>query len=232
MIALAIIIAVLTLVALLRFGVKAEYSEEGVSVAATAGPFTVKIYPRAAKDDKAMEKAKRKAEKKARRKAAKKALKKEKAPKISEEDQKEKKAGGFDYFKVILSSSGKALGRLRRRLLVKKLTIRFISGNGDPSKAALAFGAANAAFGVITPMLEKSFRIRRRDFSASADFCSAKPKIYVNAAFSLAVWEVFYLAFALLPLLTKRPGKSNDESTINDIKTTGKEGQENGQTPD
>lgn len=228
MIALAIILAVLILIALLRFGVKAEYSEEGVSVSATAGPFSLKVYPRAVKGDKAKRKAQRKAEKKA-RKEEKKARKGQKVPKKTEDEEHvRKKAGGLDYFLLIVSSAKTALGRLRRRLLIKKLTIHFIAGNEDASKAAMMFGGANAAVGAVTPLLENSFRVKRRDLRTSVDFNAVKPAVYAGATVSLAVWEAFYVAFALLPILTKRPKEANEKSTGTKNKITGKDGQEDG----
>ena len=210
MITLAIILTVLIIILLLRFGVRAEYSEEGVFVVATVGLFSIKAYPRVV------------SEKKAARKAAKKALKEKKTPKEKKEKKpEEKKAGGLDYFFVILSSVKTTLGRLRRRLLIKRLTIRFVAANEDPSKTAMVFGGADAVFGAVVPVLENCFRIRRRDFVASADFNATKPKIYLNAAISLALWEALYIAIALLPLLTKRAKKS---TSIN----TGKDGLKNG----
>lgn len=227
MLTIAIILAVLILIALLRFGVSVEYGEDGITAVATAGPFFIRIFPRKDKPDKVSgEKAKRRAEKKAKKKADKKTRKEEKSrKKKKEEEPEEKKAGGFEYFLVILSSAKTTLGRLRRRLLIKRLTIRFIAGNEDAAKAAMAFGAASAVAGVIVPVLEKNFRIRRRDFRTSADFCAVKPKIYINAAISLAVWEALYIVFALLPILTKRTKKKADISAQT---STGKEGKEYG----
>ena len=210
MITLAIILAVIIIIALLRFGVRVEYSRDGITAFASAGPVTLKVFPRKPKPAKTDgDKAKKKALKKAKKKARKKARKEEKALKRkNRKPTEEKKAGGLEYFFVILSSAKTTLGRLRRRLLIKKLTIRFVAGNEDAFKTAMAFGAADAAIGAITPVLENNFRIKRRDLSVSADFTSEKPVIYVNAAISLAVWEALYIAVALLPLLTKKPQKT------------------------
>ena len=215
MLALAIILAVLIILALLRFGVSAEYSEDGPVVTARVGLLSITVYPRKEKRKKGKQKedaVSRKEKKKAKKKTKKK-----------EEEPKEKKAGGLQYFLVILSSIKTSMGRLRRRLLIKRLTIHIITANDDPSKAAMMFGGAYAAFGAITPVLEKHFRIKRRDFQAAADFSAEKPLIYVNAAISLAVWELVYIAAAILPILTKRPKSSAEKSDRkheeNNIKT-------------
>ena len=185
MIASAVVLAVIVFLALLRFGISVEYGADGVFVTARAGPIPIRIFPRKAK----LEKAKKKKIKKAKKK------------KIVHE---QKKPGGLKGFLDILSTVKNTLGRLRRRLLIRDLTIRFTAANNDPSKTAMTYGAANAAFGVILPALEKVFRIKRRDLRAYANFYDAAPSIYVKASVSLAVWEAVYIALALLPLIRKR----------------------------
>ncbi|MCL2226959.1 MAG: DUF2953 domain-containing protein [Oscillospiraceae bacterium] len=117
-------------------------------------------------------------------------------------DKPEKKFGGSvsNFFEMVPPIRS-TLSRIRRRLLIKKLTIHFTSAGEDASKTAMAYGAANAAIGMLTPILENNFRIRRRNFSVSSDFLEQQQSIYVNAAFSLAVWEAVYIVFALFPLI-------------------------------
>ena len=210
MTALIIIIVIILLLALLRFGVTVEYSADGVSLTARVGPLPIRIFPRKEKPGKA---AKVKKEKKAKKK------------KKKEEKPKEKKPGKLQTFLDLLAAVKKTLGRLRRRLLIKNLTVHLTTGGEDPSKTAMIFGAASAAFGAFTPMLENTFRIRRRDFRASADFDAAEACIYVKAAISLAVWEAVYIFLAILPAILTIAGKSSD-------KAVGKEVQKNGKTAD
>lgn len=215
MIALAIVIAAVLIIALLRFGVHVEYSERGFAVRALAGPFSFSVLPR-------KESSKRAA---AGKKGGKKKKPKEKKEKKEESGSGQKLPGKFQYFLEILSAVRTALGRLRHRLLIRHLTIWFTAGNEDPSKTAMMFGGANAAFGTVLQFMDKHFRIRRRDLRASADFTSDEIRIYLSASVSLAVWELVYIAVALLPLLTKRPKNKKTG-------TTGKEVQKNGKTPD
>ena len=218
MLALAIVLAVLIIISALRFGVGVEYSENGLTVRAAAGPLSFCVLPRKEKPKKDKKKADRKKHKE----------KPHKEKKKKEKKAGEKAPGSFRYFREILTASMTALTRVRRRLLIKRLTIRFISAGDDPSKTAMTFGGASAAFRVILPVLEKHFRIKRRDLRASADFNAEKPKIYVNAAVSLAVWEAVYIALALLPLITKRPKKSKAKTDT----TKRKEEQADGKAPD
>ena len=204
MIVLAIVLAVFILLALMRLGLYVEYSGDGTSVLLMVGPMPVRIFPKKEKRERREIRKIRKKEKKAKKKA---------------EEQKTKKPGGLKGFLDKLPIIIKGLGRFRRRLLIKKLTLRFISAGSDPSKAALMFGASNAAFGAILPIFENAFRIKRRDYGFSTDFEADVPSIYVNAAISLAVWEAVYVILAILPLFNKG-GKS-----------VGKDGSKDGKAP-
>ena len=191
MIVLAIVIAAVVLFALLRFGVCVEYCEDGFIVTALVGPLSIRAYPRKEKP------------KRAERKAARKARKEKKPRRKKEKKRAEKKPGGLQGFLDIVSVAKTALNRLRRKLLIKRLTVHFVAASADPSKTAMIFGGANAAFSLVVPLLENCFRIRRRDLRTAADFDAIKPGIYVNAAVSIAVWETVYVAFAILPLFTR-----------------------------
>lgn len=193
MVILIVILAIILLLALLRIGMTVEYSADGVSVMVRVGFVPVRVFPRKEKPEKAEK------------------PKKEKKAKKKKEIPEEKKPGKLQYFLNIVSAAKKPLGRLRRKLLIKYLTIRLTTGGEDPSKTAMMFGAANAAFGTVMPMLDMVFRIRRRDLRAEADFDAVETLIYVKAAISLAVWEAVYIFFAILPLLSVIANKPADK---------------------
>lgn len=217
MIALAIVVAVLVLIAMLRVGVSVEYSVDGFCARARVGPASFGVYPRKEKPEKVSPaKSKTKKEKK---KKVKKDKKKEK------EKPEEKAPGKLEYLLVIIKSAGTALSRLRRRLLIKRLTLRLVAGSEDPSKTALMFGGAHAAYSTVGNFLRKHFRVRRSDLGASADFEASEPAVYAKAVISIAIWEVIYIAFALLPILTKKP-----KAPVS--KQDRKEEKKNGEAPD
>jgi len=219
MIALGIVIAVLLLIALLRFGVSVEYSSEGVTAFIHAGPFGMKIYPVEKDPDKEIIKERKKAEKKAKK----------------EEKTKDKPPfkvpGGLRSFLDMIPPLVNMLGRIKRRLLIKNLTVRLTAAGEDASKTAMTYGAASVAFGMLTPLLENNFRVKHRDFQVNVDFLETEQKIYVNAAFSLAVWESLYIVFALFPILKiffkRRPTEKDSKK---ELKKDGKEEKENGKT--
>ena len=203
MTALVIIVAVLVLIALLRFGLIAEYNDEGFKLWAKIGFVKFELI----KDSE--EKRKKKKDKK----------------KVSSVNIK---PGSLSDFMIILKSIKNMLGRVKRRLLIRYLTLYYVSAGDDPANTALMFGASHAAFNTIMPVLERIFRIKRRDLRASYDFESKEQKIYVKAAVSLAVWEAFYIISALFPVIKtifkSKPSQEKDKNR--------KDGHGDGKTPD
>jgi len=197
MLLLSVIIAVLVAVALIRVGVTAEYSVNGLTVSAKAGPLSYRAYPRPENPAKAEKKALRKARRR------KKPLK-----------EPEKKPGGLKLFFEVLPSIKKTLTRLRHQLLIKELTIHYLAAGEDAANTALSFGAANAVFAIITPMLDACFRVKSRDLRAGADFLAQKQELYINVAASIAVWEAVYVFIAIIPALLKFTRASNDRKDV------------------
>jgi len=211
----AIVISVLVLLALLRFGVIVEYSEAGFDLWAKIGFVKLKLM------GEGVEKKPKK--------------KKEKKPKEKKETNlKDMMPGSLSEFMTILRSVGNMLNRLKRRLLIRKLVLHFTSAGDNPANTAIMFGAANAGFNTIIPALERNFRIKHRDLRSGFDFEAKEQKIYANIAISIAVWEVFYIIFALFPILRvlfksrKRAKKVPDDKNID---LDRKDGQDDGQTP-
>jgi len=213
MTALAIILAVIVFFMLLRFGVAAEYGDEGLYVTAIIGPFRLRIFPKKEKPGADERKARRKARKQEKPKKKKK-----------KEEPKKQMPGDLRTYLDLLPPIKNMLGRIRRRLLIKRLAIYYSAAGTDAATTALIFGAANAVLGAMAPILDNSFRIKRRDFRTNADFTSAGQKIYVHAAISMAVWESVYVVFALLPILTgllqsKQGARARDKDRANERDT-------------
>ena len=209
MLAIAIIISSLVLLALLRFGIIVEYSDAGFESWLKVGFLRLRIGGKGDSDwldliGKMFKKPKKK-------------------------KPKEKKPGDFQTFLNAIKAVKKALDRFRRRLLIKRLTLYYTSASDDPSKTAIGFGTANAVIGTIVPILERYFRIKKRDLGVFADYEETKPRIYAKIIISLAVWEVFYMAVALLPILTAsvaRKAKSRkNTSDVTDRKDGHKDGE-------
>ena len=209
---MAIIFTVIILIALLRFGVIVEYSDAGLTVRAKVGFTSFVVYPKKEKPGSAEKKATLKALKEKKKKEKEEKKLKEKKP--EQEKPEEKKPGGLGSFLDILRAVKNTLSRLKRKLLIKQLILHYTSAGDDPAKTALIFGAANAVFGMIVPVLERNFRIKRSDLSASADFSSGGQAVYAKIIITIAVWEVIYVSLALLPLLKAKEKRHNGKELV------------------
>ena len=65
------------------------------------------------------------------------------------------------------------------------------------SIAAMPFGGANAALGMMLPLLENHFNVRQRSIRTAVDFEGSRPVIYLKAAFSLTIGQGVVLAVRL-----------------------------------
>ena len=178
MITLAIVVAALVLIALLRFGVAVEYSENGLTVTARVAFIKITVFP--------MRKRKKRAEKA------------ERKPREPKKSGTPKKPGGTVDFKKLISDAMALPDKLRRRILIKELTVWFTQGGGDPYAMAMGYGGISAAMGFTQGALEAAFRVKRYSLRTAVDFLAEKSKIYAKASISLAVWEAIYLGIAAL----------------------------------
>ena len=201
MVALAIVLAVLILLALLRLGVFARYSEEGFNLRIIAGPLRFTVIPK-------------KPKKKGKEKKPKKKKKKEEKP------PKEKKGGPIELLKKYVPPVIDTMGRLRRKLRIDMLTVHFTSAAEDPFDAAMNFGRISAAEGALIPLLENTFNIKRRDIGTSISFDGGGDKIYLEAKLTLALWEIIYIACGMLPALKRVNTESKDGKVDNNERSS------------
>ena len=177
------IIAILVIIALLRLGADIRYDESGLYVSVFAGPVRITVLPRKIKgtDGKKKQKKKKKDKKDG-----------------SGEVEGDKKGGAARKLLDIISAVSEPLKRLRKRLLVNELTLRYCAAGGqDPAKAAMSYGYTNAAAGTLLGILEKLFRIKKRSVSTSVDFTADEPLVFAKLKLSLTVWEIIYIAAGL-----------------------------------
>lgn len=177
MIWVALAAAVILLTGTLRAGVIFEYSEAGAFVRLKFGPFA-----------KALDREKKTESKKSR---------KPKKEKKSKKEKTEKNGGDTKDFKTTLSIILKALGKLKRRLVVDELTLWYQSACEDPALAAVAFGAASAAVGTFMPPLSRTLNIKKQDIRTSVSFTEKKNRVYFKAVvtapvFALIATLIFY----------------------------------------
>lgn len=184
------LLALLTLLNLLRVGVSAGYEAQALSVSARVGPLTIPVWPR--------------------QPAAEKKPKKEKPPKAPEEEAEaqpeQKKTPELDTVFALAKLALKAAGAFRRKLSVELFRLVFIAGADDPYNTAMQYAYVNAALGSLRPLAERALRIKKRDVQVGTDFTVDKPQIEARLTLTIrvgqivaigAVFGVGYLKFAL-----------------------------------
>lgn len=186
-----ILLAVILLLALLSFvlrlGALAGYGQEGPFVNIRVGPGYVTVFP--------FKKDPVKAEKK----KIKKAKKEAKAAKKQPKPKKKLDIGGllsmiWDLLPVVQDASKK----FRDKVQIDKLDLNLTWGGDDPADAAIHYGYAWAAAETILDVLENCFLIKDRQVTVNLDFQLEKPRVYLQAGFSLtlAQWTAIGTAAA------------------------------------
>lgn len=174
---LCLLLALLCLRIRLRLG----FDEDGLRLDAGIGPLWFLHLPKEAADAEEQKPQKRK---------------KGNAGRKKEKNQEEtaKKGGKAALLRALLPIITEALGKLRRKLRIDELTLWYLSACDDPAKAAMAFGGANAAIGMLLPTLEQFLDIRRRDVRTAVSFTEPESTVYVRLRLSLSVWGILYIA--------------------------------------
>lgn len=195
---IGIILATLFLISLIRMGGSVDYSEVGLRIRAKIGALRFTVFP--------IKKRKKKpgaAEKK--------------PPKTeSEPPHKEKKAGGgsLELVRQFLPLIAEAAGSLKRKIRIDRLDVELVAAASNPAAAAMAFGGANVALGMILPLLENNFHVKERNFLTRVDFDRKKPEITIRAALSLTIGQAlsFGVRYGIrfLKILWERRRKLSD----------------------
>ena len=113
-----------------------------------------------------------------------------KPKKRKKKPQKAKKGGKTPDVREIISIITDTLGKLRRKLRMDELVLWYFSASSDPASAALAFGGASAAVGLLTAPLEAAFRIRKRDIRTSVSFTDTQPTVIVKLHISVSLFSL------------------------------------------
>ncbi len=192
LIILGVTLALDILILLLRVGARATLDEDGFALRVLAGPVKLKLLPSGE------EKAKKpKKPKKPKKEKPEKKREKPEAP--AGEKPGPKIRITLELVTSVLRAVGELLGRLRHKLRVDKLVIRYTVASDDPSGAAMTFGYASAGIGALMPVLENIFDVRERDVGVAVSFDTDRPEIFVDAQLTLAIWEILYIALAVWP---------------------------------
>lgn len=183
LIVIAAVLALLTVLALLRFGASFEYSKDGLQFVCILGPVRVRLIPQ-----KNINKP---------RKAAKRVKSGRRSRKPSGEKQKDaekqEKSGTLQAVKAVLPTVLKAVGRFLRHLRIDELTVHFTITGDDPCDTALHYGYTSAGMGYLLPVLKTNFKIKKLNVSVHPSFNETDEMVYIKARATIALWEIAYI---------------------------------------
>ena len=153
-----------------RLKLRLDYDEDGLRIKAGFGLITVYHYPSG--QSKRPE------------------IPENKPKKKKTKPQKAKKGGKTPDVREIISIIADTLGKLRRKLRMDELVLWYCSASSDPASAALAFGGASAAVGLLTAPLEAAFRIRKRDIRTAVSFTDTQPTVILKLHISVSLFSL------------------------------------------
>ncbi len=178
---LLIVLAVLWLISLIRVGGRVRYGEAGLFVTVLAGPFKIQVLPM-----KPGKKARPQKEKKPKKEKPAMAEKHKREP-------KESQPGTLSRLMKLLPVVGQACGALKRKIRIDDLELQLIWGGSDPAAIALGYGQANAALGMIWPVLDNNFKVKRHCFQIGMDYGRTQPAAELQAAVTLTIGQIVTL---------------------------------------
>lgn len=191
-----VLAAIVFLISRIRLGGIAEFKEEVFSLSLIAGPIRIKLFPRGEKEKKPDKK---------------KPAGKKEEEKGKEGEEKEEKPGKTKLPPVgdLVSIALEALGALKRKIRLDDLTLHLTWASEDPADTALGFGKAQAALGMIWPLIANNFRVKKHDLGVSVDFERTKPDIYARGSLTMTVGQLvsFALRFGMKFLVLLQRGK-------------------------
>ena len=174
---LLIVLLVFWLISLIRVGGRVRYGEAGLFAFALAGPMKIQLMPAKPKEEKPKKERKPKKEKKP----------KEKKPKP------EGQPGTLSRLMQLLPVVGEVCGALKRKIRIDDLKLELIWGGSDPAAIALGYGQANAALGMLWPVLDNNFKVKRHSFQIGMDYGRTQPAVELEAAVTFTVGQIVAL---------------------------------------
>lgn len=197
MIVLLMILILFGLLFITPVGAQVIYSADGARISVRAGPLSIPVYPRPEKSEKQLAKeAKKKAEKETGKKSSGASSGQKTGQKKQTEKSEQPLGGKIEFFKELLGIGLNALACIKRKLIMKDLVLYLtVGGKGDDAAgAALLYGRAWAAVGMLTPVLENTFQIRNRDIQVGIDFMAEDNLIYAEACILFRVGDILWIA--------------------------------------
>jgi len=181
-----IILAVLVAICFVRVGLTIRYSETGLEVWVKVGFYRRRIHP-------AEEKKKEKPEER------------EKVPKDEEKNGgKEEQGGPLELFRKYLDFALDLIRTLKRLVRIDFIKVRFVAAaRDDAAKAAILYGKAWAAEGIILAVLENNIKVLKKEINIAVDYQAESPSIFCHGSVSAPLGGLILVGFRLIKDLLK-----------------------------
>ncbi len=174
---LIVILAVLFIISLVRLGGRAKFGPEGFRAYVMTGPIKIQLFPAKPKD---------------KTKTVKPPKEKKKKEKPASSD--EEKPGTVGRILKLLPTVAEAAGALKRKIRIDHLVLTVIWGAEDAASAALGYGKANALLGMIWPLLDNNFKVKKCDWQIDVDYGKTSPEFTADAAITITVGQLISFA--------------------------------------
>lgn len=109
-----------------------------------------------------------------------------------------------------------AAGRMRRTIRIDLLELHLTVGGPDPGDTALLYGGANALLGMILPLFEHAFQVKKRRITTAVDFDAETIRADVRADVSLTLGQLIVFTFWFLPEAARRLDKGGRTAPSNE----------------
>ncbi len=114
-----------------------------------------------------------------------------------------------DYIRL----GAQALGKLRRRLVIRDLVCRWSIGGPDAAGIALTYGRVAAAVSALYPVLDRNLRIKNSEIAVDADFESGKSDLFADVTIAACPLRLLIAGIVLLTVFLKIRKKQTSQST-------------------
>jgi len=205
-IVLGCVALVLVLLLLTPLRAKADYTQNGFALAVALGPITVPLYPRPKKKSKKGKPPPKKAAA-----SEQETQKKDAKPSLS--------LGSWKQFRQYLPLICEAAGELRRKVVVRRLSIHLVWAGESPAAAAIGYGMVHGVIGGLWNLIDGSFRVKDHKFVVDLDYDKHEPQVAMKAVLSLRVGQVisFALRYAIkfVAMQRKEREKTDNSKEVN-----------------
>lgn len=201
LVVILLILAALIGISLIRLGGRAYYGSEGLTVYVIAGLARMKLFP---------------INHEKQQKRNKKNIKTQQP----EPDTQERsgKSGTLNRVLPLLPIFVEAAGALKRKIRIDYLKLTVTWGAEDAASAAIGYGKANAALGIIWPLLDHNFRVKKCDWQIDVDYELSTPTFTADAAITITIGQLVSFAvhygIKVLLNLRKSTGRSEEKQEV------------------